>query len=201
VSLVADPLGSLEASTQALRSYFEGFGVAGVHASVVLSETGEAVDASGVSALLSSPIDRFWLGVLRGGADAIVTSGATVRAEQIRQTETTLVIATRTGDITGLRPLDGAELLIASDATCHSSWPAHAKHIGSFSSLAEIVAFAAKRWTRVQVELGVENLLALHLAGQIDTVFITSPTRVQSFGFGAVDLLCEFDSLVLSRTR
>lgn len=201
--MLIDESGSLTLSESGLRSYFRGLtGGLGVSAAIVLDAKGRYRDSLGGSRLLSSALDRVWLSVLRSGAEAIVSSGATVRSEGLRQTQTPLVIASLSGDITGLRPSNAGELLIASSVTGHPSWPENAKHFGSLPHPLAVVELAKQRWQRLQVELGLENLIAGYRSGLIDSVYITAPTEAAAkHAFGPVVRLVALGKLQLFLAR
>lgn len=200
--MITDRFGVVSANDDALRLFFLSFASSAVHASIVLSGEGSDRDAASGSTQLSSRIDRLWLATLRGSADAIVTTGATVRAEKLRQTEVPLVIASHSGDIEGLRANPRAELFVASRTERHRSWPDHAQHLGDFDSLSDVIDHVAKRWGRVQVEFGLEALVSAYRKGIIQEVFVTSPSESPPTGrFGDLVALCEFDQLTLYRTN
>lgn len=201
MSLITDRFGAFSASDAALRLFFSSFVRGAVHSSIVLSGEDSYRDAAGGSTQLSSRIDRLWLSTLRGGANAIVTTGATVRAEKLRQTEVPLVIATRSGDIEGIRANPHAELYLASATERHRSWPDQVQHLGCFDSLHDVIDHAAQRWGRVQVEFGLEALVGAYSAGVVQEVFVTSPSDSPPTGrFGDLEALCVFDQLTLYRT-
>jgi riboflavin biosynthesis pyrimidine reductase len=199
--LLTDRFGGLTASETAIRQYFSSFPSGRVRASIVLSGAGGYVDANGESTLLSSPLDRAWLGVVRSSASAIVTTGATVRAERVRQTSVPLIIASKSGDIAGLRPDSNAELYVASDAETHESWPEHARWLGRFADVGAVIGYSASRWHRVQVEAGLTQLVAGYRARLIDRVFVTTPGGANTpTDFGQLTELCQFDDLRLMVT-
>jgi hypothetical protein len=202
-SELADHLGQFRAEADTLRSYFAALASGtGVTAAIALSAEGAYVDPEGGSAAFSSRTDRFWLKTLRAQAEAVLTTGATVRAEKLRQTECPFVIATESGDVTGLRHSRPTPLHIASPATEHESWPAHAQHFGAFAGPLEVLAAAKLRWQRLQVEYGYGNLVAGFERGLIDAVFITVPeSATEPVGFGRLEALVSFDGLTLYRTR
>jgi hypothetical protein len=196
---LTDKFGVFDVSTGPLFEYFNALAAGpGVTAAIAVSATGEYVDEHGGSAAFSSATDRLWLKALRARADAVLTSGATVRAEQLRQTECPFIIATASGDIGGLRTRERAKLYVTGSESSHPSWPDHAEYFGNFATALDAVAAAKLRWPRLQVELGRQNLVAGFELGLIDRVFVTAPTNAgEPSGFGRLEALVSFDSLTL----
>jgi len=185
--LISDRLGIITANPEEVSGYLRGFALgAGSFASIVLAADGSYRDGAGGSDELSSPLDRAWLRALRGRADVIITSGATVRAERLAQPSKDFLVASKSGDLSGLRHGDG-HLFIASDADSHESWPQRAQHFGSYASTAEIVSEARNRWQNPQVEFGAPTLAELARIGLLDRLFVSAPTEsavVRRFGHG-----------------
>ncbi len=194
--LISDRLGRSEGTTDEITAYLRGFAAGnGCYAAIVLGSAGEYRDHGGGSDGLSSPLDRVWLRVLRSRADVIITSGATVRAERLLQPSKDFLVASKSGDLTGLRVGSG-RLLVASDVQTHPSWPGHAEHFGSFTRTADVVQAAGSRWQTLQLELGVPALTELTRAGLIDRLFVTAPTEsVVQEQFGDSRKLFQIDTL------
>jgi riboflavin biosynthesis pyrimidine reductase len=198
---LTDKFGVFDVSTGPLSEYFSALAAGpGVTAAIAISASGEHVDDRGGSAAFSSKTDRLWLKILRARADAVLTSGATVRAERLRQTESPFIIATASGDVRGLRIRERAELYISGNKSSHPSWPDSAQHFGEFDTALDVLVAAKLRWPRLQVELGYQNLIAGFERGLIDRLFVTAPaTAAKPNGFGPLEELVSFDSLTLFR--
>jgi hypothetical protein len=196
--LISDRLGPAEGTTEEITAYLRGFTIGvGSYAAIVLGLDGEYFDRSGGSDALSSPLDRVWLRVLRSRADVIITSGATVRAERLLQPSKDFLVASKSGDLAGLR-FGVGRLLVASDVQTHPSWPSRAEHYGSFANTVELVRSARTHWQNLQVELGVPALTELTQIGLIDRLFVTAPTEASvRTRFGDCERLFEIDTLAV----
>lgn len=194
--MISDRLGPAEGTTEEITAYLRGFTIGvGSYAAIVLGSAGEYRDSGGGSDELSSPLDRLWLKALRARADVIISSGATVRAECLAQPSKDFLIATKSGDLTGLRAGTG-RLLVASNVQTHPSWPGDAEHFGSFAETSDVVRAAKTRWQNLQVELGAPALAQLTRAGLIDRLFVTAPTEsVVQEQFGECQKLFAIESL------
>lgn len=194
--MISDRLGVIAATPEEIAAYLRGFTVGfGGYGAIVIGPDGSYVDNDGSSDGLSSPLDRLWLRLLRARADVIVTSGATVRAEALLQPTTDFLVASKSGDITGLRPREG-RLLIASDVAAHPSWPSHAEHFGRFENLTEVVREAKTRWSNLQLEFGAPAFARLAPSGLIDRLFVTAPTESAVLNrFGACKLIFGIENL------
>lgn len=148
----------------------------GSYSAIVLGPDGQYQDDAASSAGLSSRLDRLWLKLLRARADVIITTGATVRTEKLLQPLANFLVASKSGDLTGLRAGSG-RLLVASDAKAHASWPSSAEHFGSFPSSVEVVREAKTRWQNLQLEFGLSTLVDLHRSGLVDRFFVTAPSE------------------------
>jgi len=196
--LISDRLGAITANTEELSGYLRGFTAgAGSFASIVLAADGSYRDSGGGSDELSSPLDRLWLRALRARADVIISSGATVRAERLTQPSKDFLVASKSGDLTGLRVGDG-RLLVASDAAVHESWPQRAEHFGSFAEVADVVRGARTRWQNLQVEFGAPTLAELARIGLLDRLFVSAPTEAAVVRrFGDCERLFSIDNLTV----
>jgi riboflavin biosynthesis pyrimidine reductase len=194
--LIRDRLGAVEGSIEEIASYLNGFTVGdGSYAAIVLGSDGAYGDSSGSSDTLSSTLDRLWLKTLRARANVIVTSGATVRTERLRQPAQDFLVASKSGDLSGLRAGDG-KLLVASSVATHPSWPTHTEHLGKFASVVEVVREARGRWQNLQLEFGAHTLAELVQASLIDRLFVTAPSETAVRGhFGECVRLFDIEEL------
>ena len=196
--MISDRLGVIAADTEEIAGYLRGFTVGvGSYAAIVLAADGSYRDNFGSSDGLSSVLDRAWLRALRARADVIITSGATVRDEGLTQPAGNFLVATKSGDLTGLKPSEG-RLLIASDVETHPSWPSRAEHLGRFASAVDVVREARTRWQNLQIEFGAPMLAELASVGLIDRLFVTAPTELAAVRrFGKCDRLFDISTLAV----
>lgn len=195
--MVRDSIGGFRAQQQALKTYMRAhLRERGVFAALVISADGSDVDAQGSSDGLSSALDRAWLSVLRSRADAIVTTGATVRQESLRQPLRPLVVVSKSGAIEGLQSNPAGQLFVASDESQPDNWPPGTTWLGRVSSVADAVTAARKHWPNLAIEFGANQLRLALAAGVVDCAYVTAPNvQVVREHFGGADRLFEIDHL------
>lgn len=143
---------------------------------------GRAAGEDGTSETLTSRADRRILGVIRELADAVLVGAASVRLEGYQLPKRApLAVVTRSGDLTGHRLTDPADVLVLGPESAR----AHAQRTlgGQFAAVgddpAAIVGELRRRsWSSVVCEGGPTLATQLLAAGLVDELCLTTTPRL-----------------------
>lgn len=154
---VTDAFGSYpESDSVVLKELVSGFSIT---ASLVCDAVGNTVSPGGSSAGLGNQTDLALLITLRRQAQVILTSGSTFRADKYRfPKQADLAVLTNT--TIDIEVPAGQKLLIESSG--YRGAMQHLKDSG---------------YSRIHVEYGLTGISALALAGDLDALLLSSPSR------------------------